>query len=166
MDRLMPREKLRVMLDQVTREITRREAGICLSPVEPGGNRPVEDACTVYITFECGMDGTLCLSANTATFIRIAQAVVQTDDLTSRDVEDVAKEYLNVLGGHVLIRLFPEAKRPARFSVPFFCRGIYAPKGERLSIALDYAGDRAEQVQFSYYTPHGDENTWKEDVSV
>ena len=166
MDRLMPREKLRAMLDQVTREITRREAGICLSLTVPEGDGPVEDACTVHIAFERGMDGTLCLCANTAMFVRLAREVMQTDDLTPQDVADVAKEYLNVLGGHVLIRLFPEAKRPARFSVPAFCRGSYAPEGERLSIALDYAGDRGEQVRFSYYTPHGDENDRKEDVSV
>lgn len=166
MDRLMPREKLRAMLDQVTREITRREAGIRLTLTEPGKNGPIGDPCTVYITFERGMDGTLCLCANGAMFVRIARAVMDTDALTPQDVADVAKEYLNVLGGHVLRRLFPTAKRPARFSVPVFCRGPYAPEGERLSIALDYAGDQAEQVRFSYYTPHGDENTWKEDVSV
>lgn len=166
MDLMMPREKLRVMLDQVTREITRREAGICLSLTGPGGAGPAGDACTVYITFERGMDGTLCLCANAAMFVRVAREVMQTDDLTPRDVADVAREYLNVLGGHVLIRLFPEAKQPARFSVPAFCRGAYLPEGERLSIALDYTGDEAEQVRLSYYTPHGDENEGKEAVSV
>lgn len=166
MDRVMPRDQLRVMLDQVAREIARREAGICLSPAEPGGGGPVEGACTVYITFEHGMDGTLCLCANAAMFVRLAREVMQTEDLTPQDVADVAKEYLNVLGGHVLIRLFPEAKQPARFSVPAFCQGPYVPEGERLSIALDYTGDKAEQVRLVYYTPHGDENDWKKDVSV
>ncbi len=166
MDRVMPREKLRVMLDQVTREITRREAGICLSLTETGGTGLGEGACTVYITFERGMDGTLCLCANAAMFVRLAQEVMQTDELTPRDVADVAKEYLNVLGGHVLIRLFPEAKRPARFSVPVFCQGPYVPESERRSIMLDYDGDRAEQVQLIYYTPHGDENDLERDVSV
>lgn len=158
MDRLMPREKLLVMLDQVTREITRKEAGIYLSLTETDGTGPGEGACTVYISFERGMDGTLCLCANTAMFVRLAREVMQTDELTPQDVADVAKEYLNVLGGHVLIRLFPEAKRPARFSVPVFCQGYYAPQSERRSITLDYAGDRAEQVQLAYYTPYGDEN--------
>ena len=166
MDRVMPRDQLCIMLDQVAREIARREAGICLNLTEPGGAGPGGDACTVHITFERGMDGTLCLCANAAMFVRLAREVMQTDELTPQDVADVAKEYLNVLGGHVLIRLFPEAKRPARFSVPAFCQGPYAPEGERLSIALDYAGDRAEQVRFSYYTPHGDENNWKKDVAV
>lgn len=166
MDRLISRDQLCVMLDQVAREIARREAGICLSPVEPDGDGPVEGACTVYITFEHGMDGTLCLYANAAMFVRLAREVMQTDDLTPQDVADVAKEYLNVLGGHVLIRLFPEAKQPARFSVPVFCQGVYAPKLERRCITLDYTGDKAEQVRLAYYTPHGDENDLKKDVSV
>ncbi len=166
MDRLMPQDQLRAMLDQVAREIARREARICLSPVEPGGDGPVEGACTVYITFEHGMDGTLCLYANGAMFVRLAREVMQTDDLTPQDVADVAKEYLNVLGGHVLIRLFPEAKRPARFSVPVFCQGLYEPQSERRCIVLDYTGDKAEQVQLAYYTPHGVENDLKKDVSV
>lgn len=166
MERVMPREKLRVMLDQVTREITRQEAGICLTPADPEKNGPIRDPCTVYIAFERGMDGTLCLCANRAMFARFARDVMETDEPTPRDVADVAKEYLNVLAGHVLSRLFPEARRPARFKVPAFCRGPYAPEGERLSIALDYASDQEEQVRFSYYSPHGDENTWKKDVSV
>lgn len=166
MDRVMPRDELRVMLDQVTREITRRQAGICLSPTEPGGDGPGGDACTACITFERGMEGTLCLCANEAMFVRLAREVLQIENLTPRDVADVAKEHLNVLGGHVLRRLFPKAKRPARFHVPAFYRGAYAPEGERLCIELDYSGDEAEQVRFAYYTPRGDENEWKEDVSV
>ncbi len=158
MEDMLSREKLSTLLDQVTREITRREAGICLSPMEPAGAGPAGDVCTVYITFERGMDGTLCLCASADMFARIAREVMQTDDLTPQDVADVAKEYLNVLAGHVLIRLFPEAKQPARFSVPVFCREPYAPESERRRVTLDYTGDEAERAQLAYYTPHGDEN--------
>lgn len=159
MDRGMTGTELCELLDQVTREITQREAGIRL---EPGGDGPGEDSCSVSITFERGMEGTLCVRADEAMFVRLAQAVIQSDDLTPRDVEDVAKEYLNVLGGHVLIRLFPTARQPARFSVPAFRRGPWEPGAEKLYIALDYTGDRGELAQLAYYTPSGDENEGKE----
>lgn len=166
MYRLMSQEKLRNMLDRVTREITLRDTGIRLDPVAPGGDGPGESACTVYITFERGMVGTLCLCADADMLIRVAKVLVECDDPTFQDVEDVAKEYLNVLAGHVLIQLFPQEKKPARFSVPAFRRGSFAPEEEQLAMALDYASDQAERVRLAYYIPHGVENTWKEDVSV
>lgn len=153
MDYMLSREEFSALLDQVTQEITRREAGICLRLTEPAGDRPWEGACTVYITFERGLEGTLCVCADASMFVRLAQVIMQTDELTPHDVADVAKEYLNVLGGHVLIRLFPVAKRPARFSVPVFCHGVYAPEAERPHITLDYTGDRAEQARLAYFIP-------------
>lgn len=157
MDRMLPREELSALLDQVTQEITWRESGVRLRLTEPARDGPWEGDCTVYITFERGMDGTLCLCANAAMFVRLAQAVMQTDEFTPQDVTDVAKEYLNVLGGHLLIRLFPTAKQPARFSVPVFCQGSYAPEAQRRYITLNYAGDQAEQVQLAYFTPFRDQ---------
>lgn len=153
MDRVMSREALSTLLDQVTREIT-REAGVILSPAGPDQSGPGQEVCTVYITFDRGMDTTLSLSADSSVFVRMACDLMQTEEVTPKDVEEVAKEYFNVLCGHVLARLFEVTRIPARFSVPSFCGGRYVMRDAVAQIILDYTGDRQEWVQLVHHTPH------------
>lgn len=153
MDRALSREDLSVLLDQVTREIT-QEAGIILSSSDSFQDGMNGDICTVYTTFNRGMDTSLSLYADMSVFTRLARGIMQTDELTPQDVEDVAKEYFNVLCGHVLSRLFQETRLPARFSVPSFCRGLYVMKDSENHIILDYIGDQGEQVRLIHHTPH------------
>lgn len=155
MDRVMAREELSALLDQVTREITRREAGICLRLTEPAPEGPGDDPCTVYITFDRGMDTTLSVCADASMFVRLAQGMIGIDDLPPGIVEEVAKEYLNVLGGQVLSRLFETVRKPARFGVPAFCRGRYAPEDHGGHIVLDYTGDRGERARLIHHVPRG-----------
>lgn len=152
MDRIMSREALSALLDQVTREIT-RESGVILNPAGPSRGGPGEEICTVYITFNRGMDTSLSLSADSSVFVRMARDQMQTEELTPKDVEEVAKEYFNVLCGHVLTRLFAVTRIPARFSVPAFCRGRHVMRGTVAQIILDYTGDRQEWVQLVHHTP-------------
>lgn len=153
MDRVMSREDLSELLDQVTREITQREAGIILSLKDSSPKEMDGEVCSVFITFNRGMDTSLSICADTSMFVRLACGMMQTDNLSPRDVEDVAKEYLNILAGHVLSRLFQATKMSARFSVPSFCRGQCVMKDSEAHITLNYAGDRNERVQLVHHRP-------------
>ena len=153
MDRLMSKEELSALLDQVTREITQREAGICLSLAQAPRDGPCGDCCTAYITFGRGLDGTFCLRADEPMLVRLAQGMTRIDAPSHQDMEDAAKEYLNVLCGHVFSRLFRIAKRPARFSVPGASWESYVPEDGRQYIVLDYAGEQDERARLTHYVP-------------
>ena len=48
-------------------------------------------------------------------------------------------EYFNVLCGHIAARLFPDTKVAARFTVPAFYPGLYAPEGYAEQVVLTYS---------------------------
>lgn len=153
----LSREDLGRLLDQVTREITQREAGIILNQTGsiPGGAEG--EACTVYTSFNRGIDASLSLRADMSLFVRLACGMMQTEELSPQDVEEVAKEYFNVLCGHVLSRLFQLTRLPARFNVPSFCRGRHVVEGTEEDIVLNYVGDRHERAQLIHHRPCGAE---------
>lgn len=152
----VPRERLREIFDQVVRDITRREAGICLAP---GEREPDGELYTVYTVFERGFRTCLSLSAEASMFVRLTQGMMGREDVTARDVEDFAKEYFNVLCGHIMARLFRETRIPARFSPPVFRRGRYAPENHRRHIVLTYASDGNERAQLIHHAPAGEGGT-------
>ncbi len=150
MNALVPQKDLTEILDRIIREITPLAAGIRLFPdtAEPEG-----ESYTVYIVFEKGFHTTLSLRAEKPLLIRMAQYMIQAEDITGQDLEEVAKEYINVLCGHVASRLFQLTKIPARFSVPAFRPGRYAPEGHRDHIVLNYSGDKNEHAQLIHHVP-------------
>ena len=146
----VPQERLTEIFDQVVRDITRREAGICLAP---GEAEPSGEVFTVYAVFERGFDTCLSMSAEAAMFVRLTRGMMQREDVTDRDVEDFTKEYFNVLCGHIVAQLYRETKVPARFSPPSFRAGRYIPEDHLRHIVLTYAGDRNEHVQLIHLAP-------------
>ena len=149
----VPRERLTEIFDQVVRDITRREAGICLAP---GEAEPSGEVFTVYAVFERGFDTCLSMSAEAAMFVRLTRGMMQREDVTDRDVEDFTKEYFNVLCGHIVSRLFRETRVTARFSPPVFRRGRYVPEDHLRHIVLTYADDRNERAQLIQHAPYGE----------
>lgn len=149
----VPQERLTEIFDQVVRDITRREAGICLVP---GEAEPSGEVFTVYAVFERGFDTCLSMSAEAAMFVRLTRGMMQREDVTDRDVEDFTKEYFNVLCGHIVSRLFRETRVPARFSPPVFRRGRYVPEDHLRHIVLTYADDRNERAQLIQHAPYGE----------
>lgn len=147
----VPQERLTEIFDQVVRDITRREAGICLAP---GEAEPSGEVFTVYAVFEQGFDTCLSMSAEAAMFVRLTRGMMQREDVTDRDVEDFTKEYFNVLCGHIVSRLFRETRVPARFSPPVFRRGRYVPEDHLRHIVLTYADDRNERAQLIQHVPY------------
>ena len=147
----VPQERLTEIFDQVVRDITRREAGICLAP---GEAEPSGEVFTVYAVFERGFDTCLSMRAEAAMFVRLTRGMMQREDVTDRDVEDFTKEYFNVLCGHIVSRLFRETRVPARFSPPVFRRGRYVPEDHLRHIVLTYADDRNERAQLIQHAPY------------
>lgn len=146
----VPREDLAEMFDQITREITPQATGIRLRPDRAG---PRGEIYTVFILFEKGFHMALSVCAEKSMFIRTAQYMMQTEEISRQDIEDVAKEYINVLCGHFASRLFRLTRVPTRFSVPAFHEGRCALDGHREDFVLTYTGDRDEHVQLIQHIP-------------
>lgn len=150
MDTAMSEEKLREVFDRITREVTQDAVGIRL---EQGGALPEEDLCTVHIGFKKGFHSSLSLRADTSMLTRLTQSMLQEEDVSPQDLEDVTKEYFNVLCGHIAKALYQATRVASRFGVPTFHRGSYAPEGQREQFALSYADDQDDAAQLVHHVP-------------
>lgn len=150
MDTAISEERLKEILDWLIREVTEDSTGIRLiqGELEPG-----DDACTVHISFRRGFRSSLSLRADVAMLTRLAQSILKKEDVTRQDMEDVAKEYFNVLCGHLTAVLYKATRIPARFSVPTFHWGAYNPEDRRQQFALNYSGEGDETAQLVHHIP-------------
>lgn len=146
----MPEEKLREVFDRITREVTLDAVGIRL---EPGGGAPGKNLCTVHIGFRTGFHSSLSLRADAATLARLTRSVLHQEEVTLQDLEDVTKEYFNVLCGHIAGAMYQATKVVSRFDVPSFRRGSFSPQGQREQFTLDYSGDGGGVVQLIHHIP-------------
>ena len=150
MNTAMTKEELERILDQALQDVTERTAGVRLRQ----GDRSLgEDLCTVHITFDKGFHTSLSICAEAPLFLRLAQSMMMTEEITDQDVEAVAKEYFNVLCGHIAARLFSETKVSPRFSVPVFYRGRYVPEEHSKHIVLTYSSDKNRHAQMIQHLP-------------
>ncbi len=148
MDTIMQRERLAGIFDQVVRDIIQREAGIVLhsSDTDLEG-----ELCTVYTTFDKGYHTSLSLCAEKSMFIRLTRRMMEKEDVSPREVELFAKEFFNVLCGHIATQLYQITKVPARFHVPAFCQGRYMPEDRMSHIVLTYSSDENESAQLVHH---------------
>ena len=154
MDTVMPEEKLKEVLDRIARKVTEESAGIRLVQ---GENVPEGDMCTVHIGFRQGFRSSLTLRADTAMLTRLTQSMLKEENVTPQDLEDVTKEYFNVLCGHVATALYKATRVAARFSVPSFHRGSYSPENHKEQFVLNYACGREGTAQLIHHIPSGQE---------
>lgn len=82
-----------------------------------------EDLCTVNVVFEGNCKVTISLYADKSFLVRLTKQVLQEEEVTAQDVEDTAKEYLNVICGHLVRELFPLVNKPTKFGFPSFQNG-------------------------------------------
>ncbi len=150
MDTEMSKEKLQEVLDRITRQVTEESAGIHL---HPGKSGPEKDQCTVHVRFHRGFLSNLSLRADVEMFTRLARSMLQTEQITVQDLEDVAKEYFNVLCGHIVAALYKATHVGSRFGVPSFHRGAFIPKNRREQFVLNYSSDRDEAAQLAHHVP-------------
>lgn len=150
MNTAVSQKRLAEILDQVVCEITRQAAGIDLYPSRA---QPEGALCTVYIAFVKDFQTSLSLCAEMSLFTRLAQGMMMTEEVAPEDVEAVAKEYFNVLCGHIAARLFPDTQMAARFSVPAFYPGQYVPEGYGEYVCLTYSSDESGRARLVYHIP-------------
>lgn len=133
------------VLDQVMQDMTKRIGGICLCK---RNTILSSDMCTVYTTFEGSYHGTLILCADTTFLIRLARYVMQEDIVDPNDLEDLAKEYFNVICGQVVAGLYRISHCPSRFRIPVFYMGRYIPiEDGGAQYVINYASDQNEGAQ-------------------
>ena len=130
--------------------MTEASAGISLIR---GETEPGEHICTVHIGFRRGFRSSLSLRADAALFARLARSILQEEQITAQDLEDVAKEYFNVLCGHIAAALYKATQVSARFSVPSFHWGRYSPEGHKEQFVIRYSGDRNEAAELVHHVP-------------
>lgn len=150
MNTAMSQQELADLLDEAVREVTEQTAGVQLFP---GGETPGENLCTVHITFSRGFHTSLTLCADTELVARMARNALCEEDLTQQDMEDFCKEYFNILCGKIAAILFRETKVPARFSVPTFYHGRYAPEHHQTQFMLTYTDEQKESAQLMHHIP-------------
>lgn len=149
-DTVMPEEKLREVLDRVTRQMTENSGGICLLR---GDASPGKDSCTVHIRFRKGFRSALSLRADKAVFTRLAQSMLQVEKVTLQDVEDVAKEYFNVLCGQISAAMYRATHIASRFDVPAFYHGTYSPEDQKEQFDLRYSIGENAAAQLVHHIP-------------
>lgn len=134
------------ILDCVMQEITSRMVGI--QPIEREDILS-EDVCTVCTTFEGGYHANLVLFLDTALLRRLTQQAMEEEEVAQEDVEDFAKEYLNVICGKVVARLFQTAKISSRFRIPVFNMGRCVPDTDHevCEYVLSYISEDNKGVQ-------------------
>ena len=150
MDKAIPEEKLRDGLDRIIREVTEASAGIALTPGEAA---PGDRICTVHIGFRKGFYSSLSLRADAALFARLAQSMLKQEQITAQDLEDVAKEYFNVLCGHIAAALYKATNISPRFSVPTFHWGTYSPEDHKEQFVIRYTSGQNEAAELVHHVP-------------
>lgn len=148
MNNAVSREYLAEVFDHVVRDITRREAGIEL---QSSDSQPKGETCTVYTAFNKGYHTSLSLCAESSMFVRLTQRMMGREKVTAEEVEIFAKEFFNVLCGHIATQLYQTTRVPARFDPPLFYTGRYAPENNLEHIVLTYSSDKNEIAQLIHH---------------
>lgn len=114
-----------------------------------------EDTCTVCTTFEGGYHAKLVLVADRTLLQRLTQCAMEAEEVAPEDVEDFAKELLNVICGRVVAHLFQAAHISSRFGIPVFCIGRPRPAqdGAVCELVLSYLSARNEGAQLVHQLP-------------
>lgn len=148
MNTAMPKEKLQEVFDRITREVTQEAVGIQLVR---GEALPEEDLCTVHIGFKQGFHSSLSLRADTAMLTRLTQSFIKEEEVTDQDIEDVTKEYFNVLCGQIASALYRATSIASRFDVPSFYQGSFSPEHQKEQFVLNYSDAQNESAQLIHH---------------
>ena len=143
-----PKHKLQTILNGSMRDITSRFAGIQLLE-EPTALS--DDICTVHTVLEGGRPAALLLCADTALLTRLARIIMHRENVTARDIEDVATEYFNIICGRIAAGIFQAAHVPSRFRSPCFRKGLYLPESDPdCRCVLHYTSGNKEGAHLIY----------------
>lgn len=146
----IPEEQLREDVDRITREVTHSAAGIELRRCAAS---PETNLYSVYIRFQKGFQFGFSLRADALMLTRLTRAILCAQTVSPQDVEDVAKEYFNVLCGHFAHAFYRTTQVASRFDVPAFYQGTFRPQGLRERFCLNYAAGTGGLAQLIYHVP-------------
>ena len=150
MNTVIAKEELERILDQAVQAATERTAGVHL---HQGEQSPGEDLCTVQITFDKGFRTSLTLCADTGLLYRMACNSFHEESVSSEDLEEFSKEYLNVLCGKIARAMFLATEVSAHFGPPVFYRGRYEPEGSEIQFVLTYTAEHCGGAQLIHHVP-------------
>ena len=156
-------EALREIFDRITREVTENSVGIQLvqNDFSPG-----DDLYTVHVNFERGFHSSLSLRADRTMLTRLAQSMLQTEEVTAQDLEDVTKEYFNVLCGRIARALYEATHIAARFDVPSFHRGTFSPAQQEEQFVISYSSGRNGSAQLVHHVPSQLQDKLDEELNI
>lgn len=156
MDHAVPVAYLQEVLDRTLRWATQKTTGIRLPKgirLPPGVPEPEAGGLyTVYTVFERGFASALTLSADAALFTRIARQMLCMEEVAPGDAEDCAKEYFNIVCGHIAAEMYRSTNKSPRFRVPGFCCGRHTPEDRRELFTITYAGGPDAALRLTHYT--------------
>ncbi len=151
MNALTPKE-IQDILDGVMQDVPNRIASIQLQKQDTFLSNNVNNLCTIHTTFEGGYHASLALCADACLLMRLTQHFMQEEIVTSQDIEDFAKEYLNIICGRIVAGLFRSAHISSRFHIPSFSLGRYIPDDVSSCCILNYTSNCNEGVQLIHQT--------------
>ncbi len=155
MNRAMSRNELEQILDQAVQDVTERTAGVRLRQSDQLSG---DDLCTIQITFDKGFSTSLTLCADTGLLYRMACNSFHEQSVSSEDLEEFSKEYLNVLCGRITGAIFRATQISAHFAPPVFYRGRYEPEGQEVQFVLTYSDGHCGGAQLIHHVPCADGN--------
>lgn len=155
MNTVMSKEELAHILDQAVQDVTECTAGMRLCQ---GQQSPGKDLCTVQVTFDRGFRTSLSLCSDTEVLYRMACKSFHEDSVSSEDLEEFSKEYLNVLCGRIAGAMFRATHIPAHFGPPVFYHGRYEPEGREVQLVLTYSDEYCGGVQLIHHVPCSGKN--------
>jgi len=148
MDTVLSDQQLRDIYDNSARLVTQQTSGIRL---EQRDVHLKQDVCTLYTNFELHIHSGLAMYADAGLFKRLAQRMMCSETVDRQDVEDFAKEYFNVLCGHIAVALFRNTNLAVRFQIPTFHWGWYQPAEQEEGIEVGFLSDENEGIQLIHY---------------
>lgn len=148
----LSQQQIMEIMDRVMKDITNR-----MDDIQRSSEDSIffsENVCSIHTKFEGGYQATLSLSIDTSLLVRLAQNVLQEEDIRPEDLEDFAKEYFNVICGQIAAKLFQTAHISSRFQIPVFSTGRYSSDEKALSQeVLSYTNNRNEGAQLIHQAP-------------
>ncbi len=130
-------------IKQVFKQVAQIELQDCTVP-----NVIPQNLYTVYTTFTGGYTIHFAFCAEKKLLKHIAENMLGEPVTESEDIEECAKEFLNILCGHMVKTIFGKTKTAARFHSPYFVEGYYIPETEDNSsiIATHYTNEQFQMA--------------------
>ena len=84
-----------------------------------------QDVCTINTSFQGNCKATLSLLADKSFLLRLTQEIFQNENVSKQDIEDASIEYLNVICGRLVNKVFSLVHKPTKFDIPVFQNGSH-----------------------------------------